>query len=285
MATDLRITSSDDVVLVVHDYNPDSLAQPVLLSHATGFHGRVFDPMAKELTASHHCITFDYRGSGDSTLPFDWAVRWDAFGDDALAATRYAAKGGAVIGFGHSMGGTALVMAALREPKLFKSLVLFEPIIFPLEESEPGQESNDDENFLASGARRRRTTFASFEDALANYGAKPPLNTLHPEALSAYVNFGIRQQKDGTVVLKCSPEYEARTYETGDQHETWDQLANLAVPTWVISGENDGPAVIAPLIAAEIPGSHFIKYGDLGHFGPMQDPQRFAELIRQVHLN
>ncbi|MEO8363311.1 MAG: alpha/beta hydrolase [Ilumatobacteraceae bacterium] len=282
MATDLRITSSDDVELAVHDYNPDSLAHPVLLSHATGFHGRVFDPIARELIASHHCITFDYRGSGDSTLPFDWNVRWAAFGDDALAAARYAANGGAVIGLGHSMGGTALVMAALREPKLFKAIILFEPIIFPTQQPEPSSDPNNDRNFLAEGARRRRTTFASFDDARANYGAKPPLNTLHPEALSAYVNFGFRQQQDGTVILKCSPEYEARTYDSGALHNTWDHLASLAVPTWVISGENDGPALIAPLIAAEIPGSQFIKYGDLGHFGPMQDPQRFAELIRKV---
>ena len=285
MATDLRITSSDDVILAVHDYNPDSLSPPLLFSHATGFHGRVFDPIARELTASHHCVTFDYRGSGDSTLPFNWDVRWAAFGDDALAATRYAAKGGAVIGFGHSMGGTALVMAALREPNLFRALILFEPIIFPTQQSEPNSEPNKNRNFLAEGARRRRTTFASVEDALANYGAKPPLNSLHPEALSAYVNFGFSRQQDGTVILKCSPEYEARTYDSGASHGTWDHLANLAVPTWVISGENDGPASIAPLIAAEIPGSHFMKYGDLGHFGPMQDPQRFAELIRQVEVS
>ncbi|MFA5775540.1 MAG: alpha/beta hydrolase [Ilumatobacteraceae bacterium] len=285
MATDLRITSSDDVVLSVHDYNPESRSPTVLFSHATGFHGRVFDPMAKELIDSHHCITFDYRGSGDSTLPLNWDVRWDAFGDDALTAAQHVTKSGAVVGFGHSMGGTALVMAALREPKLFQTLILFEPIIFPLEESEPDQESNGDENSLASGARRRRTTFASFDEAIANYGAKPPLNAIHPDSLSAYVNFGFRQQQDGTVTLKCSPEYEARTYETGDQHETWDQLANLAVPTWIISGENEGPAVIAPLIAAAITGAHFTKYGDLGHFGPMQDPHRFAELIRHVDLN
>jgi pimeloyl-ACP methyl ester carboxylesterase len=278
---DVRIESSDGVLLAVHDYNPESLAPTVLFSHATGFHGRVFDPIANELIATHHCVTFDYRGNGDSTLPFDWDVRWSAYGDDALAAARYAANNGPVIGVGHSMGGTALVMAALRQPDLFRVLVLFEPIIFPLRQSEP----NEDRNYMAEGARKRRTTFASFDDARANYASKPPLNVLHPDALSAYVNFGFSHQPDGNVTLKCSPEHEARTYETGALHETWDDLANLTIPTWVISGENQGPASIAPLIAAAIPGSHFLKYGDLGHFGPMQDPQRFAALIRQVEAN
>ena len=280
---DTRIASSDGVSLAVHDYNQDSLAPTILFSHATGFHGRVFDPIANELVATHHCVTFDYRGNGDSTLPFDWGVRWSAYGDDALAVARVAAVNGPVIGVGHSMGGSALVMAAIREPDLFRILILFEPIIFPLR---PLNLPNVP-NTLADGARKRRTTFDSFDEALANYSAKPPLNVFHSEALSAYVKFGFSQISDGKVTLKCSPEHEARTYETGALHETWDQLANLRTPTWVISGieQDQGPSSIAPLIAAAIPGSHFKKYDDLGHFGPMQDPQRFISIIRQIESN
>ena len=283
MATDTRIASSDGVSLALHDYNPDSLATTVLFSHATGFHGRVFDPIADELVATHHCVTFDYRGSGDSTLPDNWGVRWSAYGDDAIAAARITATNGSVIGVGHSMGGAALVMAALREPELFRTLILFEPIIFP---PRPFDSPNTPNN-LADGARKRRTTFASFDEALANYSAKPPLNVFHPAALSAYVKFGFHRLSDDKVTLKCSPEHEARTYETGALHETWDQLANLTVPTWVISGieQDQGPSSIAPLIAEAIPGSHFIKFDDLGHFGPMQNPQRIASIIRQVEAN
>lgn len=280
MTSDGRIGSTDGVSLAVHDYNPDSLSPTVLFSHATGFHGRVFDPVAQALVDTYHCLTFDFRGNGDSTLPFDWIVRWSAYGDDALAVARYAAGSGPVIGVGHSMGGAALVMAALRQPELFTILVLFEPIIFPPRPPEPVS----DTNFLADAARKRRTSFASFEEALANYAAKPPLNVFHPDALSAYVNFGFRQQQGGGVTLKCSPEHEARTYETGALHETWSELGSLTTPTLVISGFDlgQGPASIAPQIAAAIPGSHFRKFEELGHLGPMQDPQLFATIIRQA---
>lgn len=280
MTSDSRIGSTDGVSLAVHDYNPESFSPTVLFSHATGFHGRVFDPIAKELLDTYHCITFDFRGNGDSTLPFDWSVRWSAYGDDALAVARYAARNGPVIGVGHSMGGAALVMAALRQPELFTILILFEPIIFPPRPTEP----MGDTNFLADGARKRRTSFPSFDEALANYSAKPPLNVFHPNALAAYVNYGFRQQQDGSVTLKCSPEHEARTYETGALHETWGELASMTIPTWVISGFDlgQGPASIAPQVAAAIPGSHFKKFEKLGHLGPMQDPQHFATIIRQV---
>lgn len=161
--------------------------------------------------------------------------------------------------------------------------MLFEPIIFP----SIARETTSTPNQLADGARKRRPTFASFDDALTNYSSKPPLNVFHPDALYAYVMLGFRQLTDGSVTLKCSPELEARTYETGAIHETWDDLAKLTVPTWVISGVelDKGPSAIAPLIAAAIPGSHFVKHDDLGHFGPMQDPVRFAAIIRQAVAN
>lgn len=283
MSSDIRIASSDGVSLALHDYNPESRASTVLLSHATGFHGRVFDPVARELIATHHCITFDYRGNGDSALPSDSFVRWTAFGDDALAAARYAASNGPVVGAGHSMGGATLVMAAVRAPELFRALVLFEPTIFP----PITRQLLSGPNQLADGARKRRTTFASFDDALANYSSKPPLNVFHPDALYAYVMNGFRQMPDGTVTLKCSPEHEARTYEGAGDHKTWGDLAKLTIPTWVISGvELDyGPSSVAQRVATAIPGSHFVRYDDLGHFGPMQDPARFAAIIREVAIN
>ena len=273
------VSSSDGISLVTHDYNPDSPNGTVLFSHATGFHGRVFDPVASALASTHHCITFDYRGYGDSACPQDWQVEWAGYGDDALAVARHAARNGPIIGAGHSMGGAALVMAALREPQLFRALVLFEPIIFP--PATPDQKRGGPSP-LVEGARRRRAVFASFDEALANYSSKPPLNIFDAAALRAYVTFGFRQQPDGTVTLKCLPEHEARTYETGANHETWNELGNLQVPTWVISGADApmSPAGIAPGIAAQIPGATFVRHEHLTHFGPMQDPQMFVESVR-----
>ena len=80
--------SSEGVQLAVYDYTPVSTAVPILLSHATGFHGRVFDPVAEHLHASHHCYSFDYRGHGDSSLPIDWKANWSGYGDEALAVSR-----------------------------------------------------------------------------------------------------------------------------------------------------------------------------------------------------
>jgi pimeloyl-ACP methyl ester carboxylesterase len=275
----LTVPSTDGISLSVVDFQPDSRAHTVLFSHATGFHGRCFDPHAKRL-GELHSVTFDYRGYGDSTIDDDWDVRWSAYGDDALCVARYAAAQGPVIGVGHSMGGAALVMAALREPALFRALVLYEPIIFPPTARDPDAPKPP----LADGARRRRATFPSFDDALANYAAKPPLNVFHPECLEAYVRHGFRATPDGDVTLKCRPEHEARTYESGGLHETWDALGNLATPVWLVSGvvHPFTPAAIAEQIATRLPEVHVVSWPDRGHFGPLEDPDRLVELIRHV---
>ena len=275
----LSIDSSDGVALSVVDYSPGSSAPCVLFSHATGFHGRCFDPHAR-LLDDFHCVTFDYRGHGDSVIDPNWQVRWSAYGDDAVAVARRASSNGAVIGVGHSMGGAALVMAALREPGLFRALVLFEPIIFPPVAREPGAPPTP----LAQGARRRRATFASFDEAIANYASKPPLNCFTRDSLEAYVRHGFRETPEGDVTLKCSPEHEARTFEAGGLHETWDALGNLTTPVWLCRGAvmPQTPAAIADQLATRIPNLHFVAWDDLNHFGPMQDPARLADLVRSV---
>lgn len=278
------LPSSDDVTIALHDYAPGSAAGSVLLAHATGFHGRCFDPVVTALGPDFHCWSLDFRGYGDSTLPHDWQVRWSAYGDDALVAARHAAHDAPVVAAGHSMGGAALVMAALREPQWFSALILYEPIIFPAE-----YRLHDGPNPLAEGARRRRTTFASRDEAFANYVGKPPLNVFHRDALRAYVDHGFRDDEAGTVTLKCAPEHEARTYESGAIHETWEELRNLAVPVWFVSGEPSPipPASLVRPLAAHVQATAavrctLVEWTDLGHFGPMQDPGRFAALIADV---
>ena len=160
--------------------------------------------------------------------------------------------------------------------------MLYEPIIFP-PQVRVGSTNAGIPSPLADGARRRRSTFISFDEAITNYSSKPPLNVMRPDALRAYVMHGFRAQHDG-ISIKCSPEHEARTYEMGAIHETWNDLPKLRVPVWLVSGEviPHAPGAIAALIANEIPGSTLVQWTDLGHFGPMQDPQRFAQLIAQV---
>ena len=275
------VSSTAGVQVVVYEEPATTTATaPILFSHATGFHGRVFAPVA-DFLADHVRITFDYRGYGDTPPPPQWSLTWEGFGDDALAVARdaFARHQQPLVGVGHSMGGAGLVMAALRDPTLFAALVIFEPIIFPPEVRSQARSNNP----LADVTRRRRRTFASFDEAIANFAAKPPLSSLHPDSLKAYVHHGFSPSSNG-VAIKCDPELEAQTYEMGAMHDTWPKLGDLRVPTWVMAGAQfeHSPAAIAPRIAELIPHCTFVEWSDVGHFGPLDDPRRFAAFVSEV---
>jgi pimeloyl-ACP methyl ester carboxylesterase len=210
----------------------------------------------------------------DTPEEIDFA--WPGFGDDAVAVldSDLVPSGAEVHAAGHSMGGAALVMAASRRPELLRSLWLFEPIVPP-----PGSLlSGDGPNPMADGARRRRPTFASLEAAIANYASKPPLERLDPAALREYVEGGFEPQPDGTVALRCRPEWEAATFDGARHSGAWALLPDLELPVRVVSGvpEPFGPALFAPAVAEALPNGSLDQHPELGHFGPLEAPAAMA---------
>lgn len=267
------VDSTDGVRLAVHDLG--GIGDHLLISHATGFHGRCYVPLADALVDRYHSTAFDYRGHGDTPLAADGITSWDRYGDDADAMVRWLPT--PLRAFGHSMGGACLLMAALREPHRFSRIVVFEPIVFPPD----GMRPDGTPSPLAVGARRRRSSFASYATAIENYRNKPPLCGFSPEALEAYVRFGFALGADAQVHLKCLPETEATTFETGGNHATWARLHEITTPVLVISGEVQPmqPSSLAATIAELLPNGEHLELGDLDHFGPMAQPARIADII------
>ena len=281
----MTVASTDGVEIAVHDLGGNG---PLLLvSHATGFHGRCYEPFAHALADQRHCVAFDYRGHGDTDRP-DGPVDWARYGDDAVAMARWAVEqnGGAPVdGFGHSMGGACLLMAAQREPHLFRRLVVFEPIVFPPGGIRPADEggSNPEESPMVIGARRRRATFPSHQAAIDNFAAKPPLNGFTPEALRAYVVHGFAPDDDG-VHLKCRPDTEAETFATGHLHDTWEHLPAITTEVLVVCGavQPMQPSTIAAGVAERLPNGRYLQLDQLDHFGPMVRPLLVADLVEQA---
>lgn len=274
------ISSTDGVTIAMHDFGGQG--SPVLLSHATGFHAHCMSPIADGLVDAHHVVGLDHRGYGDAETVNPAEISWDQYGHDALSASQYLSqqnKGEPVIGIGHSMGGASLLMAAQREPQLFKALFVFEPIVFP-----PVDESVDRPTSpLAGGARKRRSTFDSYEAALENYSAKPPMASFHAGAREAYVRYGFKPTPNG-VELKCLPEHEARTYETGGTSGAWDHLSSIKTPVWVIAGQLAPfqPSAFAEAVAEQIPHATFVRWDEVGHFGPLERPDMIVQYVRSV---
>lgn len=282
----VQVESSDGVQVAVHKFGGNG--RPLLFSHATGFHAHCYQPIADRLSDSFTSFAHDHRGHGATPRPDDWQVDWDCYGDDALAAAEAIAPEGGLVGFGHSMGGASLVMAARRNPELFDVIVAFEPIIFPQMLGRPG----DDPSPMVVGARNRRDTFDSYEAALNNYASKPPMQFFDPEILRLYVEHGFSPAEPPAdngqaagVTLRCAPEHEARTFETGATHDLFDVLGEIETRIIVVSGKVEverSPAGIAERVAERLPNGTFIELESGNHLSPFIDPDESAQLILDV---
>ncbi len=240
----------------------------LLVCHATGFHGMAYRPLAQCLKERFRVWALDFRGHGASGAAPDGDYAWSGMGVD-VAACAAAIGGDRLYGFGHSMGGAALLLAERSAPGLFAGLFLYEPIVLPR-----GFFDAADANPLAAGARNRREVFSSRAEALARYSSRSPLGVMRADALAAYVEGGFVDLPDGRVRLACSAETEARTFEASGGLPT-EEAAGISVPATVAAGTVGGvpnPGAFAPAVAEALPQGRFMSFEDLGHFGPLEAP-------------
>ncbi len=287
------VASTDHVQLAVHDLgagppsdpaHDDGSRRPVLLAHATGFHGLVWQPLAAHLTG-FGAVAPDLRGQGDSSPPVDRPLDWAGFADDVLAVVdAWGVED--LVAVGHSKGGAALLLAEQRRPGTFAALWLYEPVVFPtgahlVEGTDLGAVPSATNNPLAEGALRRRASFESRQAAYDNYASKPPLSVLDPAALHAYVDHGFADQPDGTVTLKCRPEVESAIFRMASDNGAFDHLDQVRCPVTIARGTTGsfGPAAFAQPVVDALPDGRLATFDHLGHFGPLERPAEVAAAI------
>lgn len=270
------LPTPDGLALALHEHG--GAGRPTLLCHATGLHGAVWEPLSAALGDGFERWAPDLRGHGASTVPPGQQLPWSDVAADVLTTVdALDLPAGEVLGIGHSMGGAALLLAEQARPGTFAGLWLFEPIAPP-----PGAMlSGDGRNHMAEAALRRRSSFPSHAEALANYAAKPPFSVVRADALHAYVRHGFVAGEDGAVHLACRPEDEAQVFERARDHDAFARLGEVSCPVVVACGEEtEGPALFAPAIAHALPHGHLAVHRNMGHFGPLEAPAILAEAIR-----
>lgn len=271
------LASSDGVTVAAFDHGGDGV--PLVLTHATGFHARYWDPIAALLAPDFRVVSIDLRAHGDSEVPEGFDLHWSGMADDIGAVIDGLELGSGLACAGHSMGGGALMMLEQARPGTFATAWLMEPIIFSAT-LHPG----DGPSPLVEAARRRREIFDSRDDVFERYMSRPPFGHCDPAMIRAYVDHGFKDLADGTVKLKCRGEDEAQVF-LKSYNDIFERLGEVQTRV-VVAGSGDGakPAQFAVDIAAAIPNGSFEYYEDLTHFAPLEDPQRTAASIRAASL-
>lgn len=254
----------------VAGYRLGGSGPPLLLAHATGFHAHVWLPLLPALAPRFTVLALDLRGHGESPAPATLeGYAWARLAGDLLAvadhfgATRFCA-------LGHSTGGAMVVLAELARPGTVERAVLFEPIIYPPEVTEPSP--------VIPAAQRRQIEFASTAEMLARWSRRGALAALDPEALRCYVEYGVRPLPGGRVALKCSREAEVSTYRGDLDTGIWPRLGAYRTPTLVMTGRRDDHrrSHYAEALAAAMPHGCAERDARLGHFLPLERPREIA---------
>ena len=270
----------DGVELAVYDFG--GTGRDLLLVHATGFCAGVLLPLARALGDRFHCWALDLRGHGRSGRPVDGNFEWSGFATDVLTAVDGLGLDRPVA-FGHSCGGASLLLAEQRRRGTLGALYLFEPVIFPDSPVPAGLEDNP----MSAGARRRRESFPSGEDAFVNFSAKPPFSILDPAVLLRYVEdgFEVVPASDGgdgeAIRLRCRREDEAEIYVRGFANGAFEHLDEVRCPTTFAYGtltDSFGQRAMAT-DAALVPDAAVEAFDGLGHFGPLERPDLVAERV------
>jgi pimeloyl-ACP methyl ester carboxylesterase len=312
--------TEDGVTIQTYDWGGDG--PPLLLAHATGLHAHIWLPLVQRLRTSFHCYAIDARAQGDSTAPqgaqalveqnvafqkttaspngnslsepsesretnptgvsgFAWSNITKEY---ATAMDIWGLSGrGDVFGFGHSQGGYALLSAALARKGSFAHIFGFEPVIFLAPEN--ALVGNPMDNFMATIARKRREVFASKQEAYENYRTKPPFNMADDDVTRSYVHWGFDDLEDGTVRLKCRAAWEGELFSLS-MSDLYHRLPEIDCPVTLGLGEFTSPAFTesVPRQHAQMSNSTIMNFPGRSHFGPLENSDQMAVVIRNTFL-
>jgi pimeloyl-ACP methyl ester carboxylesterase len=276
-----RLPLSNGIEIAALDWGGSG--PPILMHHANGFCGALWDSVARELSAGYRVFAMDARGHGDSSKPeHPDAYAWLRFGEDLREVARTLARELRVprlrAGVGNSFGAAALLLASRPGP-LFDDLVLVDPVLPPPDLSIDG--STQRGGSFAEAARKRRAQWSSREEARSWFGEKPLFADWQPHAIDVYVAEGL-EPGEGGFTLKCPPAVEAAIFSQTFASVVREAIEQVDTPT-VFARAGRGyfsPVLFSEAAAAMRRGRETVI--DSGHLAPMEDPERVAALVRET---
>ncbi len=264
-------------------------AGPVIhLAVANGFPPQVYEPMLRPLIDAHRVVCLPPRALWPDEQPPAELHQWDVLAEDMLVGMQQHGLTD-VIGIGHSMGGIASLIAAVKDPERFKALILLDPTIFLPQWLEPMEQMQRDGSIrefpMATGALRRRRYFENADAAFESWREKPLFQDWPEETLRLYANHGTRPIADRpSHELVWSPEWEAYYFCTA-YTRTWDLAPKLKrdLPLLVIRGAESDTFMpeTATLFRETLLWMNYAEVPGHGHLFPMSAPEATGQMIAE----
>ena len=237
-----------------------SAAPPLLIAHGLYGSARNWGVIAKRLSDTRHVIAVDMRNHGNS--PKQESHSYEELGDDLAEVID--AHGGQADVIGHSMGGKAAMMLALRHPAQVRKLVVADiaPVTY----------SHTQLPFIHAMRAVDLATVTRRSDAeaqLADQGVEPALQSFFTQSLDI-------KAQEWLLNLDALEANMPNIMSFPDVAEQWDG------PALFLSGGASDYVLPdhRPVIKALFPRARFAKLPGTGHWLHAEDPRGFEAAVR-----
>lgn len=245
-------------------------------AYTPGCYTQMFDKLS-----NYKIIAPEQRPLWDNSDPERFSS-WGVLADDIISHMDKVGRKG-VIGIGHSMGGVASWLAAIKRPDLFSRLILIDPVILPLSYTLGMQwiPMNLKRKYvpMIKIASRRRDTWTDLSSAKQYFLSKKVYQRFDDRALDDFTNYGLKTHTDG-VTLAYPRAWEAKVYGTAPY--LWGKMSKSPCPLTIIRAEysdvidDEGWKKIQSKVAR----GHFIQADGAGHLVPFEQPELCANIIK-----
>lgn len=241
--------------------------ETIVFSHGLLWSGRMFFDQIAVLKNQYRCITFDFRGQGQSEVTQSGYDIESLYEDAVALIERLGCSPCHFVGL--SMGGFVGLRLAIRRPDLLKSLILLESSAEP----EPAENVGRYRmlNFIARWMGLRvvanRVMDIMFGQKFLTDPARANLRNEWKERLVANHRIGITRAVVGVIT----------------RAGVADQLDRIKTPTLIVVGDQDvaTPPAKAKLMHARIPNSRLVIIPGAGHTATVEEPAAVTAAIAE----
>ncbi len=239
--------------------------QTIVFAHGLLWSGRMFDAQVAALRARYRCVTFDFRGQGQSQVTRD-GYDMDTLSVDAAGLIE--SLGYAPCHFaGLSMGGFIGMRLAARRPELLRSLILLETSADP----EP-PENVPNYKRMAQVTRLLGPAVVASRVMPVMFG-----RTFMTDPIRATE----RAEWQRRLVANHRVGISRATIAVCDRKGIYDEIAGITLPTLVIVGDEDTATRPdrAKRIAERIPNARLVTIPRAGHTSTVEQPAAVNDAI------
>ena len=239
--------------------------QTIVFAHGLLMSGRMFDEQVRAFASRYRCVTYDFRGQGDSEVT-ESGYDMETLTDDAAALIEAFGCGPCHFA-GLSMGGFIGLRLAIHRPALLRSLILLETSADP----EPQKIRYRMLNFIARWIGMRVVIGPV---AKIMFGRK---------FLEDPARAGERKKWEKRILANDRVGISRATNGVIDRLGVRDDLHKIGAPTLIIVGDADLATLpaTAQRMHARIAGSKLVRIPFAGHSSPIEEPETINRVIRE----